>query len=239
MSPVLASAALLALFPPAAAAGASAEDTIAARIPGVEAKDVRATPVAGLYEVSVGAQVVYISADGRYMVRGEMLDMMSGSNLTEAREGELRLAVLKALDPRRMVVFPASQQRHVVTVLTDIDCGYCRRLHREIHEYNDRGISVRYMFMPLAGPGSDSWRKAEAVWCSPNRNDALTRAKLGETIELSGPCPNSPVAEHYRLAQDLGMRGTPAIIMEDGEVARGYVPADQLAAWLDERAGSQ
>lgn len=238
MSPLLASVALLALFP-AAAEGASVEETIAARIPGVEAKDVRATPVAGLYEVAVGAQVVYISADGRFMVRGELLDMMNGNSLTEAREGELRLAVLKALDPKRMVLFPASQQKHVVTVLTDIDCGYCRRLHREIHEYNDRGISVRYMFMPLAGPGSDSWRKADAVWCSPNRNDALTRAKLGETIELSGACQNSPVAEHYRLAQDLGMRGTPAIIMEDGEVARGYVPADQLAAWLDERAAAR
>lgn len=235
MNSVLATAALLALFPATAAEGASVEEAIAAKIPGVEASGVRPTAVPGLYEVTVGAQVVYISADARYMLRGELVDMMNGQNLTEQRLGELRLAALKGLDEKRMVIFPASRQKHVITIVTDIDCGYCRRLHREIHEYNDRGISVRYMFMPLAGPGSDSWLKAEAVWCSPDRNDALTRAKLGEEVKSTRPCVNTPVADHYRAAQELGVRGTPAIILADGELIGGYVPAERLAAWLDER----
>jgi thiol:disulfide interchange protein DsbC len=235
MSSLLASAALLALFPAAVAEGASVEEAIAAKIPGVEAKDIRPTAVPGLYEVAVGAQVVYISADARYMLRGELVDMMNGQNLTEQRLGELRLAALKGLDEKRMVIFPASQQKHVVTVVTDIDCGYCRRLHREIHQYNDLGITVRYMFMPLAGRGSDSWAKAEAVWCSPDRNDAMTRAKLGEEIKMPRPCVNTPVADHHRAAQELGVRGTPAIITADGELIGGYVPAERLSGWLDER----
>lgn len=235
MSPFLVSVALVALYPAAATPGASVEESLAARLPGVEAKHIRPTDIPGLWEVAVGAQVVYLSEDGRYMLRGELMDMMSGRNVTEDRQGELRLALVKGLDAARMVVFPAKDPKHTITVLTDIDCGYCRRLHREIDEYNERGVSVRYLFFPLAGPGSPSWAKAEAVWCSPDRNDAMTRAKLGEEVTATQPCVDTPVAEHYETATDLGVRGTPAIMTEQGEMLRGYVTAEQLIAWLDEK----
>jgi len=238
MSSMFAAAALVAMFPAASAAGASVEETLAAKVPGVEPEHISATPVPGLWEVAVGAQVVYLSEDGRYLVRGELIDLMNGQNLTEERQSALQAEIANrlsaTLDESRMVVFSPGKPRHTITVFTDIDCGYCRKLHGEIDEYTSRGIKVRYLFYPLAGPGSPSWAKADAVWCSPDRNDAMTRAKLGETIKAP-PCENTPVAEHFRIGGELGVRGTPMIMLEDGEILRGYVPAEQLVAWLDER----
>jgi thiol:disulfide interchange protein DsbC len=246
MSPLLATAALLALFPAAATEGMSVEEQIAARIPGIEAEQVRQTPIAGLWEVSLDRQVVYVSEDGRYLVRGDIVDLMTSRNLTDERLGELhelmaeRLlsALENDLDEGRMVVFSPDKPKHTVTVFTDIDCVYCRRLHREIEEYNERGIKVRYVFLPLAGPGSSSWSKAEAVWCSADRNDAMTRAKLGENVVATGPCEDTPVAEHYRISRTLGIQGTPGLVTEDGEYRSGYLPPEQLAAWLDSRGGT-
>jgi thiol:disulfide interchange protein DsbC len=235
MSPFLISAALMALYPAAAATDASVEESLAAKLPGVEAEHVRPSQLPGLWEVAIGPQVVYFTADGRYMVRGELVDMMTGQNLTEARQSELRLAMVNDLDPARMIVFAAEKPRHTITVLTDIDCSYCRRLHREIEEYNARGISVQYMFLPLAGPGSPSWKKADAVWCSKDRKDAMTRAKLGDDVKASEPCVNTPVAEHYALAEELGVTGTPAILTGTGELVRGFVQPEQLATWLDQQ----
>jgi thiol:disulfide interchange protein DsbC len=237
MSPLLAAAALVALFPAAAPADASVEEALAAKVPGVEAENIRATPVPGLWEVAVGAQVVYLSEDGRYMVRGELIDLMTGQNMTGERQNELQTALAnrlsKEFDEARMVVFSPENPRHTITVFTDIDCGYCRKLHREIEDYNKRGIKVRYMFYPLAGPGSDSWAKADAVWCSPDRNKAMTRAKLGEAVTATQPCQDTPAAKHFELGSQLGVRGTPTIVTEDGQILGGYLPADQLQAYLD------
>lgn len=239
MSPLLAAAALVALFPASASADATVEEALAAKVPGVEAENIKATPVPGLWEVAVGAQVVYLSEDGRYMVRGELIDLMTGQNMTGERQNELQTALAnrlsKEFDEARMVVFSPENPRHTITVFTDIDCGYCRKLHREIEDYNKRGIKVRYMFYPLAGPGSDSWAKADAVWCSPDRNKAMTRAKLGEEVKATQPCQDTPAAKHYELGGQLGVRGTPTIVTEDGEILRGYLPADQLQAYLDEQ----
>jgi thiol:disulfide interchange protein DsbC len=234
MTQLLASAALLALFPVLAAADASVEESLAARFPGVEAEHVRPTPVPGLWEVAVGTQVVYLSEDGRYMMRGELVDLTSGHSLSDARQAELRKEVIARLDERRMVVFAPEEPKHTVTIFTDIDCGYCRRLHREVYEYNRRGIKIRYVFYPLAGPGSPSWAKAEAVWCSADRHDALTRAKLGENVVATQPCTDTPVAAHYRVGSDMGVRGTPAMLTSDGQLLPGYLPPDRLEAWLDE-----
>lgn len=235
--PAFAAAALLALFPAAAAASADAsvQEKLAARFPGVEAEHVRPTPVEGLWEVALGAQVLYLSADGRYLFRGDLIDLMTERNATDARRAELAAELAEGLDESRMVVFSPEEPRHTITVFTDIDCGYCRRFHREIDEYTGHGIKVRYLFYPLAGPGSPSWEKADAVWCSTDRNDAMTRAKLGEEVTATQPCEDTPAAEHYRLATQFGATGTPAMLMPGGELVPGYVPADRLAQWLDSR----
>jgi thiol:disulfide interchange protein DsbC len=235
MPPFILAASLVGLFPAAAAPDASVQETLAARFPGVEAENVRPTPVPGLWEVAVGAQVVYLSEDGRFLLRGELIDLMTSESLTDSRRAELVGQMTAKLDESRMVVFSPEKPRHTITVLTDIDCGYCRRFHREIDEYNQRGIKVRYLFYPLAGPGSPSWAKADAVWCSADRQDAMTRAKAGEEIKPKLPCENTPVTEHYQLAGQLGATGTPALLLSDGTLVPGYVPPDQLAAWLDNR----
>jgi thiol:disulfide interchange protein DsbC len=237
MSSLIAALSLAALLPSAAnAQDATVEERLASMFPGVEAENISATPVPGLWEVAVAGQVIYLSEDGRYMVRGDIIDMMADRNLTEDRRNawtEQQLAkVSERLDESSMVVFaPKGETRHTVTVLTDVDCTYCRRLHRELEAYHAQGIKIRYMFYPLGGEGSPGWTKAEAVWCSPDRNDAMTRAKLGQPVSAK-PCDDTPVQAHYDIGRELGISGTPAILTDKG-VARGYVPADRLAAWLD------
>lgn len=208
------------------------QEALAAKFPGVKAEDIRPTPVEGLWEVAVGTQVVYLSEDGRYLFRGEVQDLTTGQNLTEARQATMRHELMNGLDEKRMVVFGPADPKHTITVFTDIDCGYCRKLHQEMKAFNDLGIKVRYVFYPRSGPGTESWAKAEAVWCSPDRNDALTRAKAGQPVTAK-PCGDTPVAEQYKLGNDMGVRGTPAILTEGGELLPGYVPADRLAEYLD------
>ena len=117
-------------------------------------------------------------------------------------------------------------------MLTDVNCAYCRKLHGEIAQYNERGIAVRYAAFPRSGPDTDSWNTMAAVWCSKDRRDALTRAKLGEKVAAPA-CGDRAVAEHYALGEQLGVEGTPMIILEDGAVIGGYIPAAALAERLE------
>ena len=126
-----------------------------------------------------------------------------------------------------MIWFAPEKYDHTVTVFTDIDCGYCRKLHNEMEGYNDKGIRVRYMFFPRAGVGSKSYQKAVSVWCSDDRRDALTKSKQGKQIPMK-TC-NNPIDVHMALAQDLGLRGTPLVVLDDGTIQPGYAPPDKVA----------
>lgn len=207
-------------------------EAIAKKLPGVELDDIQGSPVAGLYEVSVGASVVYLSKEGRYLIQGDMVDLQGNANLTEARRGTLRLKALDRVGEDKMLVFAGDDVKHVITVFTDIDCAYCRKLHREMAQINNLGIEVRYLFWPRSGPNTDSWIKAEKVWCSEDRNAALTSAKAGNPVQ-GAVCDGTPLAEHYKLGRDVGLRGTPAIVTDKGKLISGYLPAAQLAAELD------
>lgn len=206
---------------------------IARKIQGVKAEDLHPSPIAGIYELARGADVAYVSSDGRYIIAGDLYDLDKDSNLTEVRRRSVRLGLLGGVPESQMLIFGPKDARYTITVFTDIDCGYCRKLHSEIAEYNRLGIRVRYLFYPRSGPGTSSWAKAEGVWCSPNRNEALTRAKRGENVE-STRCGSTPVAEHYALGREFGVRGTPAIVLADGELLPGYVPPALLAQRLRE-----
>ncbi|TCO80213.1 thiol:disulfide interchange protein DsbC [Plasticicumulans lactativorans] len=189
-------------------------------------------PLPGLFEVVVGGRVLYLSADGRYVVRGDVIDLAKGVNLTEERGNALRLAALATVPESEMVIFaPSGPVRHTVTVFTDIDCGYCRKLHSEIEAYNRYGIRVRYLAYPRTGLDGESYHKFVSVWCSADRKDALTRAKRGEELPAAD-CP-SPIAAQYELGNRLGVQGTPAMVLETGEMVPGYVPAARLAMMLD------
>ncbi len=141
------------------------------------------TPVNGMFEITRGSDISYSSSDGRYVIIGDLIDLDSDANLTENRRRGIRNRMLDAIPESEMLVFSPKNPKYTITVFTDIDCGYCRRLHSQIAEYNRLGIRVRYLFYPRSGPDTESWHKAEAVWCAANRNDALTRAKNGEDIK--------------------------------------------------------
>jgi thiol:disulfide interchange protein DsbC len=161
-----------------------------------------------------------------------MIDLDSDDNISEARRRGVRARMLDSIPESEMLVFaPKEPAKYTITVFTDIDCGYCRRLHSQIAEYNRLGIRVRYLFFPRSGPDTDSWHKAESVWCASNRNDALTRAKKGEAID-SPKCPADIIKRDYDLGLKLAVEGTPAIFLASGEMLPGYAPPTQLAKYL-------
>ncbi len=202
-------------------------------VPTATVDKVEKSPLQGFYEVTLDGQVLYVSADGQYIVSGNVWDVKTKRNLTESRYADLRKAALKGLGPDKRILFPAKEPRHTVTVFTDIDCGYCRHLHQQIAAYNDLGISVEYLFFPRSGLNGESFNKAVAVWCAADRNAALTKAKNGETLENGKTCPN-PVAEEYKIGQQIGVTGTPAVIAEDGTQIGGYLEPQQMLARLEQ-----
>jgi len=216
---------------PAAASKADARAEVATHVPGARAEDLRASPVPGVYELVRGTDIAYVSADGKYAFSGDLYDLGSNNNLTEQRRRELRARKMAGIPESLMLVFGPKDPKYTVTVFTDVDCPYCRKLHSQIAEYNRLGVRVRYLLYPRTGPNTPSWTKAEQVWCSADRNDALTRAKLGQELKTK-PCANNPVAQTYALGLDFAVQGTPAIIMADGEMLPGYVPPDVLVQHL-------
>jgi thiol:disulfide interchange protein DsbC len=204
---------------------------IVKKIDGLKLEDVRMTPVNGVFEITRGSEISYASSDGRYVILGDMIDIDSDANLSETRRRAIRSRILDGIPDSEMVVFSPKDPKYTITVFTDIDCGYCRRLHSQIAEYNRLGIRVRYLFYPRTGPNTESWHKAEAVWCAPNRADALTRAKNGEDIK-SPNCPADIIARDYELGHKVGVEGTPAIFLSSGEMLPGYAPPATLAKYL-------
>lgn len=204
---------------------------VAARIPGARVDELRATAIAGIYELTRGSEIVYVTADGKYALTGDLVELATNNNLTEEHRRELRVKAISAFPESEMLVFGPKDPKYTVTVFTDVDCPYCRKLHSQIAEYNRLGIRVRYLLYPRTGPNTTSWTKAEQVMCSADRNAALTRAKLGEELKTK-PCADNPVAKSYALGQDFALEGTPAIVMADGEMLPGYVPPDVLAQHL-------
>jgi thiol:disulfide interchange protein DsbC len=215
--------------PPAVRAG------VEKLLPGIPIDSIRETPMAGLYEVVIGPRLIYMSGDGRFLVQGSLYDIDKQEDLTESSRGHARMSALANVAEDRMVIFSPDNPKYTVTVFTDIDCGYCRKLHSEMEGYNSRGIRVRYLFYPRAGIQSPSYNKAVSVWCATDRNQALTDAKNGKPVETK-QCEN-PVSEHYLLGELMGVTGTPAIFLEDGEMLPGYIPAPRLGAYLEGKQG--
>lgn len=214
---------------------ADARTEVASHIPGTRPEQLRASPIQGIYELTRGAEIAYVTSDGKYAITGDLYDLTANDDLTEARRREARVHLMAAVPESDMLIFGPKDPKYTVTVFTDVDCGYCRKLHSEIAEYNRRGVRVRYLLYPRTGPNTSSWTKAEQVWCSANRNDALTRAKLGQELPAK-PCANNPVARSYALGRDFALDGTPAIVLADGEMLPGYVPPDVLAKHLQDAA---
>jgi len=201
-------------------------------MPGAKPSSIEETPIPGLYEVSYGSEIFYFNQNASIMIKGDMVDMKNRENLTENKRATARVALIEAMGEENMIVYPAPNEKHKITVFTDIDCPYCVKLHREMDKYHEKGITVRYMAYPRAGIGSPSYQKIVSVWCSEDKAKAMTDSKNGLKVEAKA-CDN-PVSKQFSLGQVLGVRGTPAIFLADGSMLPGYVPAARLAAELNQ-----
>lgn len=216
---------------------AAVQEKVSGMFEAIEPGNVSASPVEGWYTVQKGSIVAYVSEDGRYLLQGDLIDLDQNVNLSELSRNDARRELVGALSDEQAILFSPADVKHSVTVFTDIDCGYCRKLHAEIDGYLERGIEVRYVLYPRNGPASRAWSTSEDVWCSRDRGKALTAAKLDRQFETS-KCDASMISTHYMLGQDVGLSGTPAIVFEDGTLVGGYLPPAALASRL-ERNGTR
>ena len=189
------------------------------------------TPVDGIYEAVFGMELIYVSKDGRYFFSGDMIDGSTRTNLSETSRTTARKSEMAAVDAAQTVSFKAKgEEKHVISVFTDVTCPFCSKLHNEVKALNEQGVTVQYLAYPRAGIGSGSYKQMVSIWCAEDQQDAMTRSKNGERVD-NKDCEN-PVANHFALGQKVGVNGTPALVTEDGTLIPGYRPADQLVQML-------
>jgi len=200
------------------------------RLPSAAGATIKASPVKGLYEVVAGGQVMYMTEDARYIIDGDLFDMQNKKNITEDARSGVRLEALNLLGEDNMLVYtPKGDVKHTITIFTDIYCPYCQRLHAEMSDYMKNGVKVRYIFVPFKG--AKSVNTSVSVWCAKDRNKALDMAKSGEKVEPK-TCDH-PINKHQELATRLGIRGTPAIMLESGQLMPGYVPSAKIISQIN------
>lgn len=207
---------------------------LGASLPALNITSIEETPFSGLFEVSsTSDQPLLVSADGKYIIAGEVyqLDGHNITNLTEQKREVDRAETMASIpEGEKLSFIPKGETKATITVFTDIDCGYCRKLHQEVPKLNAMGIRVDYLGYPRAGVGSNSYNKLVSAWCSDDPMDAMTKAKNGTVIPTKN-CEN-PIARHLQLGQRVGVNGTPAIVLDSGKLLPGYAPADALAKQL-------
>lgn len=216
----------------------SVRQKVTEKFDAIEADDIDKSEIDGWYKIQQGSIVAYVSADGRYLLQGDVIDLDRDVNLTEASRSNARRELLAATGDDEVIVFSPASPTYSVTIFTDIDCSYCRRLHEQIEEYLALGIEVRYFLYPRMGPASRAWITSEEVWCSQDRQYALTMAKLDREFD-SESCDASAISQHFVMGQAVGLSGTPAIVLEDGEMIGGYLAPKQLKAKLDSKFGGE
>ncbi|MBE9516849.1 MAG: DsbC family protein [Proteobacteria bacterium] len=193
---------------------------------GLKVTTIKKSPVKGIYEVHSGSRIMYVTADARHLFVGSLIDLKRELNLTREAQKGVTVKRLARVDESTMLIIGPKKAKHTLTVFTDVDCGYCSKLHLEVPKLNKNGIRVRYLFYPRAGVGSQSYKRAVAVWCAKDRVKAIGAAKARKPIDMK-ECKN-PIADHYVLGQELGLNGTPMLIMDDGTIINGYQPAPEL-----------
>jgi len=195
---------------------------------------ITATPVPGLYQIQIGMTVVYMSKDGKHLVNGNVIDLDTNKNLTKQTKNTARKLALSNIAESSMIIYPAKggkdKAKHTITVFTDIDCPYCAKLHKEIPALNEAGVNVRYLAYPRSGMGSPSYFKAVSVWCAKDSLKSMDDAMVGLPPE-NKQCQN-PVRDHMMQAQVFEVNGTPNIILDNGDLLPGYVPAKELIKLL-------
>jgi len=207
------------------------------RLSEISIADLKPSPIPGLYEMVFGTRIAYVSADGRYMLTGDLIDLDSRRNLTTTRRGVLVLKSIDAMGEANMIILGPAKPKRTLTVFTDVDCPYCARLHQEVPKLTQAGVKVRYLLYPRAGKESETYRRSVAVWCAADRAKAFGIATNGGKLEMKS-CTN-PVEESVRLGKEVDVEGTPTIVLDDGRILPGYAPAADLLAALGLQDGKK
>jgi thiol:disulfide interchange protein DsbC len=202
--------------------------------PKMPIESIDGAPLKGFQQAIVGGQVLFVSNDGKYLVQGTVYDIDRKADVGEEAMQGLRAELLRTIPAKDRIVFAPKDPKYTVTVFTDVECGYCRKMHGEVAEYNKLGIAFEYVAYPRMGLGSEDFRKMVAVWCSADRRKALTDAKNDRPV-AARQCTN-PVTMHYALGQRMGLTGTPMVLTSGGVQLGGYVPPAQMRAMLDQLA---
>ncbi|WP_100640022.1 thioredoxin fold domain-containing protein [Marinobacter salexigens] len=211
----------------------SISESLSAAVPGLKILSVQESEAQGLYEVqSSNGETIYTTRDGQYLLTGDLLKVTSKgiANVTEEARANERRKTMASYGGNGLISYKADNEKAVIDVFTDIDCPYCRKLHDEVSQLNDYGITLNYYAYPRSGPGTPSFKKYESVWCAEDQQSAMDTAKAGKAV-ATATCDN-PVLEQFQLGRRIGVTGTPAIVLEDGNIVRGYVPARNLAEGL-------
>lgn len=195
------------------------------------------SPIQGLLEVGVSSEIIYMTADGRFLIQGRVLDLETRTDITNTARTKLRKDALAGLNREEWISFGPRDAEHEILVFTDPDCGYCRRLHQQMQDYNEAGIRISYLAFPRAGVGSATYTKMVSVWCARDKHHAMDVAKGGGEPEPA-TCEN-PVDEQYEFGKILGVTGTPALVTFNGDLIPGYVPPSQLRERLDGLANGE
>ncbi len=204
-------------------------NTIADQFDGIESSDIRPSPIDGLHEVTIDSRIVYVSTNGQYLLKGELIDIASNTNLTRERVLELRRELLNSIGDERLIRYQAENPHTSVMVVVDTSCQHCKKLHSEIQDLTANGIQVDYLLYAPAGPGSVSWLASDAIWCSSDRKRALDRAMLEKKIPVEEGCTGSAITrENYEVAQALDVQGTPTFFLDNGRRIAGYRSAEEL-----------
>ncbi|MGB1947225.1 MAG: thioredoxin fold domain-containing protein [Gammaproteobacteria bacterium] len=203
---------------------------------GMSVQSVKKSQIENLYIVDIGdLQPIYASKNGEFFFYGELY-AVNGNMLQNTTKDEINLkrkSILdEALSEGDFITFKSDNEKHRVIIFTDVDCGYCRKFHNEINDFNDLGITVNYVAFPRSGLASDSYNKIVTAWCSTDAKDTLTKMKQGIDVQLS-MCQDHPVEKHFLLGQKIGITGTPAIIKSNGELLPGYLPPEELITRLN------
>ncbi len=218
-------------------ATARLREKLSVELPGRKPDAVNSTPFPGLYEVVYGPEVLYFSADGRFLIKGELVDLAERVNLTERTRVQVRQQLVASIDAADAIVFGPDDAKYHVSVFTDVDCGYCRKLHQQIDDYIAQGIQVSYLLWPRGGEQGRTYDKSVDIWCSENQQDAYTRATQGKSVKTAEKDCQHPLDKLQILGQMVGVNGTPAILLDDGSLVPGYRPPKALIEMLEQRGG--
>lgn len=197
----------------------------------IAADHITESPMQGVYQVDLGNRIVFVSKVGEHLLLGDVFDTTRRVSLSEEMKQVKALAIIENIQESEMIVFDPEVTKRTITVYTDVDCAYCRKLHKEVPTLVENGVKVRYLWFPRSGINTPSYDKAVSVWCSEDQLTAMNEAKLNNNI-VDARCDPNPVASQYASGQRIGVRGTPTIVLDDGTIIGGYLPAKKLLADL-------